>query len=146
MEFTFDRNPESEFNAGLIYQYLSSQREWKEDVLSVDKISFASRKEVGIQAADLWAREVMKRLECELAGREPRRSFVALRSTHLFFANFLMEGFYKSLRQRIDSLVETEGNRPKAYREWLGKRADNQSNRIFYLMSVLSKLGFERRS
>jgi hypothetical protein len=136
VEFTFDQNTSNEFNAGLIYQYLTMHPDWKPRELVADKLSFATRKTVSIQAADLWAREVMKRLEWELYqyAPVPRRSWTALYETRLYGADFLMEGFYKDLKSKIPVLEQQTGVKKADYRVWLKNRQDNQSNRILYLM------------
>jgi hypothetical protein len=134
VEFTFDQNTENEYNAGLIYSYLKQHEDWSAGTLLADKVSFATRKELGIQAADLWAREVMKRLEGHLQGRTARKSILALEKTKLFGADLLLEGFYQGLKDKMPMLQKREGLYYQNYLQWLGKRQDNQSNRITYLM------------
>jgi hypothetical protein len=135
VEFTFDQNLDNEYNAGLIYQYIKQQKDWSAgSLLAADKISFATRKEPGIQAADLWAREVMKRLEGHLENRPPRKSILALQKTKLFGADLLLEGFYEGLKSKMPMLQKREGLYFQDYLQWLGKRQDNSSNRITYLM------------
>jgi len=136
VEFTFDQNPGNEHNAGLIYQYLRLHRDWEPLGILADKISFACRDNIGIQAADLWTREVMKRLEWEIYryALVPRRSWTALYETKLFGADFLMEGFYKDLKSKMPILEQKHGVDANGYKQWLKKRQDNQSNRIEYLM------------
>ena len=58
MEFTFDQHKETQYDAGLLYDWLSH---YKTEI--VEKVSFDTRREPGIQAADLWARELMKRCD-----------------------------------------------------------------------------------
>lgn len=65
IEFIFDRNVEIQHNASALYDRTVNGRwstaEFRQ--LMEDKISFASRKNIGIQAADLVAREAMKLLD-----------------------------------------------------------------------------------
>jgi hypothetical protein len=136
IEFTFDSHRDYEHTAGLIYQYLRIHRDWEPYDSIADKVSFASKDNVGIQAGDLWAREVMKYLEWELYryAQYPRRSWTALYETHRFGADFIMEGFYKGLREKMPTLEKQAGISRDSYQKWLRKRQDNQSNRIEYLM------------
>jgi Protein of unknown function (DUF3800) len=60
VQFTFDRNLETQYNATYIYEYMTRLPEWKDREIVSDEISFSSRKNPKIQAADLWARELMK--------------------------------------------------------------------------------------
>jgi hypothetical protein len=109
-------------------------QDWDPRALLAEKVSFASRKEIGIQAADLWAREIMKELEGHLEKRDRRKSMLALEATHLFGADLLLEGFYRGMRENYAKLQNELEVHPEGYRQWLGKRQDNESNRILYLM------------
>ncbi len=78
LEFTFDHRQESEYNAGLLYQYMVTLPEWNEqNIFMGARINFGSRKDVRIQAADIIAREAMKHLD-NLGKRPTRRSLQAL--------------------------------------------------------------------
>jgi len=64
LEFTFDHRQESEYHAGLLYSSMINWNEWSgRDIFLRTKISFDSRKNPPIQAADLLARETMKHLD-----------------------------------------------------------------------------------
>jgi uncharacterized protein DUF3800 len=134
VEIIFDQHPTNQFNAGLIYHYLKMNKDWDPRALLAEKVSFASRKEIGIQAADLWAREIMKMLEGHLEKRDRRKSMLALENTHRFGADILLEGFYRGMRQNYPQLQKEFEVHPEGYLQWLGKRQDNESNRILYLM------------
>lgn len=136
VEVTFDQHPMNEYKAGLIYQYLKveSQGDWSAGAILAEKVSFASRKEPGIQAADLWAREVMKGLEGHLENRPRRKSMLALGATNLFGADYLLEGFYKDMKAQYHKIQKQVGVYPHGYLQWLGNRQDNESNRILYIM------------
>lgn len=134
-EVVFDQHPENQYNAGLIYQYLKIHEDWEPRELLTDRVSFASRKEIGIQAADLWAREILKELEKHLENKpESRKSMLALKATHLFGADILLEGFYRGMRENYEKLQKELNVYPGGYVQWLNKRQDNESNRILYLM------------
>ena len=61
VKFTFDQHKETQYNAGLLYEWITAH---KPD--NTGKVSFASRAEPGVQAADRWARELMKRCDTHL--------------------------------------------------------------------------------
>ena len=139
IEVVFDQNHGQQHNAGLIYQYLKLHNDWEAGTLLQEKVSFASRQEIGIQAADLWAREVMKLLECDLENRPRRKSAVALQATQLFGADLLCEGFYEGMRANYQKMQQQTGVSQDGYLKWLQTRADNQSNRILYLMFTVEQ-------
>jgi hypothetical protein len=66
IEFTFDRNPEIAYNAAALYDRVIKLSPPGFSQLMSDKISFASRETIGIQAADLVAREAMKNLDNQI--------------------------------------------------------------------------------
>ncbi|HEX5423984.1 MAG TPA: hypothetical protein VFW94_10570 [Candidatus Acidoferrales bacterium] len=134
VEVIFNQHPTNEYNAGLIYQYLRMNQDWGVRALFAEKVSFASRKEIGIQAADLWAREIMKELENRMDSRPRRKSMLALEETHLFGADILLEGFYRGMRENYVKLSHELEMRPADYVKWLNNRQDNESNRILYMM------------
>ena len=65
-EIIFDRHPETKHNSGLLFKYASEEGGWKTQGLLPADIKFGDRDEIGIQAADLWAREIMKFLDGNL--------------------------------------------------------------------------------
>jgi hypothetical protein len=83
IKFTFDRNPQIEYNAAALYDHIVNGRWSKAEFrqLMEDEISFATRKEIGIQAADLLAREAMKLLDNRYGPRPTRMSTQALQSS-----------------------------------------------------------------
>ncbi len=52
--FTFDRHRETEYNAALLYAWMTAHKP-----KLAESVSFGNRSEPGIEAADLWARELM---------------------------------------------------------------------------------------
>ncbi len=64
IEFTFDHNIRTQYSAGVLYdRIINSNLHPKMQSIMSDKISFVSREDIGIQAADLVAREGMKLLD-----------------------------------------------------------------------------------
>jgi hypothetical protein len=138
VKFTFDSRRESNYNAGVLYDYLVNCPEWKDQ--EFDEIAFASKKNTGIQVADLYAREVMKHLDNMIGPvkRPMRRSMTALRKTSRFGCNLLMTEYFENFRQKYVDLSERIGMTRKAYLEWLNKHKleDCISSRHRYLISL----------
>ena len=138
LEFTFDRRQESEYNAGLLYSYMVSMPEWKNGSIFMGvKVSFDSRKDVRIQAADIIAREAMKHLD-NLGKRPVRRSLQAL--TELedlpFVFDFFTREYCFHTKTIWPQLEEATGMHPEKYLGWLIENklgSDNWSNRFRYV-------------
>lgn len=138
LEFTFDHRQESEYNAGLLYSYMVSMPEWKNgNIFMGTKISFDSRKDVRIQAADIIAREAMKHLD-NLGKRPMRRSLQAL--TELQGVPFVFDFFTREYcfhtKTIWPQLEEATGMHPEKYLAWLIENklgSDNWSNRFRYV-------------
>ena len=110
-ECTFDINADIEHNAAYLYDNLFKLPEWKDGRYIGKKLSFATKEEVGIQVACLYAREVMKLLDHELIPpRERKRpirgSMDALLKTRRFTFEFHLEKYFEKLR--IESLNTLE--------------------------------------
>jgi hypothetical protein len=137
MEFSFDHRKESEYNAGLLYTYLIAVPEWKEKNLFLGaRISFASRRDVRIQAADLVAREAMKLLDDH--GKRPmRKSLLALAKVP--GAPFKFDCFGRDYcldaRRKWGEAEKVTGMTPAAYFCFLNEHrlADNWSNRFRFV-------------
>ena len=129
VEFTFDQHKETQYNASLLYDWLSH---YKDDV--VEKVSFGTRKEPGIQGADLWARELMKRCDSHLfnSRTNPRPQWNTLLGTRRFRFKFVLgDQFQKDMD---DAAVEYQVSDElhAEYEEWRRKHrlVDNLSNRF----------------
>ena len=85
-EIYFDQRVESDYNAGVLYGHIASLPDWDCAPFLRTPLKIASRSEVGIQAADLYAREVMKHLDNTVGPvkRPMRRSMEALQKTKRF--------------------------------------------------------------
>jgi hypothetical protein len=126
VEFTFDQHKSTEYNAGLLYAWIA---QYVTDMS--EKVSFCTRREPGIQAADLWARELMKRYDAHLHNRyiNPRPQWLTLVGTKRFRYKFTLKGDmvgqFKEAESRADGLEEE-------YEAWRTKNAlvDNLSNRF----------------
>jgi hypothetical protein len=136
VEFTFDHNVEREYNATLLYEWIVNRSRWNLKSFLAAKISFACRKTVGIQVADLVAREGMKNLDNQIGPtkRHTRGSMKALAATRrLHFEYFRHGDFERKKKEAADILVPVA--RVQDYRRWLAENglADSVSNRIRYL-------------
>src|SRR5437016_14413068 len=60
IEIIFDQHKPTEHNTGLLYKYASEEGGWRDQGLLPETLRFASRADIGIQAADLWVRDFMK--------------------------------------------------------------------------------------
>lgn len=128
VEFTFDQHRETQYNAGVLYEWMKA---YKPDI--ADKVGFASRKEMGIQAADLWARELMKRCDTHLFNDRARArpQWTTLAATKRFQFHFTLG---RELTQTLEGTPMLPGFNHSDYERWRArnKLADNLSNRFRY--------------
>lgn len=138
-KFTFDRNTQHEHTAHQVYSYLANLPEWELRECLADEIASATRKTVGIQVADLLARETMKHLDNQTGPvkRGIRKSMKALAEsqTRFVFSLFGQEYFHKMMTQTVALAAEIGLTHDKCL-AWLDRHglADNLSNRIKYLI------------
>lgn len=139
-KFIFHQNDSIDYSAGLLYHHFANLPDFKFNSL-FDEISFATQKKVGIQCADLFAREIMKHIENRFLmnkKRNLRESLRVLSSTGRF--EFLyqdkkyLENFKKTV-QKIDQ--EKNFNTDLEYKEWLvnKKLQNNTTNKIIFLIT-----------
>jgi hypothetical protein len=140
VKFTFDRRLEVEYNATALYDYMAKLPEWEDREYIDEEVAFASRKSVGVQAADLWTREVMKRLDNEIAPikRQIRKSFQALENTERFGGVIYTGEYFNGLQQAVNAMDISDG--PGAfkhgdYKNWLTKYKvqDSYATRLRYM-------------
>ncbi len=140
VDFTFDRNLERNYNATYLYDYMTHLPEWKYRSYISDKVSFADRRNVGIQAADLIAREVMKHLDNQIGPktRGTRLSMRALEQSKRFMFHFYRENGLRSLSRDaanldLGTLRKSQDLLP--FRDWLKGLSlpDTIANRIRYI-------------
>jgi hypothetical protein len=143
IEIVFDQNRETEYNSELLFQYAGEEGDWKGQGPLPERIKFANRSEIGIQAADLWAREIMKFFDGNLFSEsyEPRVQWTALTSSRRFGGDLQFATYFDDMKRKMPELESLTGMSGRKYREWLQKkrRHDNQSNRIRYMMEVAAK-------
>jgi len=133
IEFTFDRNHEVEHNAGALYgRMLHSRLRPDVKALMSDKISFVSREEIGIQAADLIAHEGMKWLynrRGKISRIRRLATQVIQRSGRIKFEAYERSWFEKALRDSKDYHISKD-----ECGKWLQERGlhNTLGNRILY--------------
>jgi hypothetical protein len=132
VEFTFDQHRETQYNAGLLYDWIAAHKPH-----AAERVSFASRKEPGIQAADIWARELMKRCDTHLYDdrARPRLQWITLASSKRFQFHFTLG---RELAQTLSETQTLAGFDHSDYERWRAgnKLADNLSNRFRYASTV----------
>ena len=142
IQFIFDQNREVQYNAGLLYQYVVEANSWREPFLA-ETIAFKTRKNIGIQAADLWVRELMKRFDSWVFDNRSmqRRPWQILRSTNRFSGEFICAEYFVDLKRRLPEIQLATGMKESDYRGWIKKkrRQDNDSNRIEFMIMVNAK-------
>lgn len=143
IEIIFDQHRPTEHNTGLLYKYASAERGWHEQGLLPEQLRFASRADIGIQAADLWVRELMKFFDGNLftEGYVPRPQWQTLIETRRFGGNLQCAEYFEDMRQKLPLLEAQVGMSRLEYASWLQSKRhhDNQSNRITYMMEVAAR-------
>jgi hypothetical protein len=155
IEFAFDMNLKMQANAAYYYDILANRSELEYTYVKymADRITFICRKTVGIQAADLWARELMKYCsDCVLGKKKNsiRTSFKVLLDSGNFRWGLFNEKELQRARQTLDE--DTNSGIRKAmeqepYAVWLGKRSNNVRNVLEYwrhLNSIAEKAEREK--
>jgi hypothetical protein len=136
VKFTFDRRPEIEHNAGLLYHMYVNSPEWKRAGIFDQGISFDTSANPRIQMADLVARETMKLLDNQIGPvkRAPRQSILALAKSGRFKFWTETRSLLEVRRQFINDLEET--SKKAEYKAWLEEHgyADNTSNRFRFIL------------
>lgn len=137
-KFIFDQNPKTDFNSGQMYNSMINYPEVTFNDY-FDEISFASRKKIGIQCADLFAREIMKHADNRLLGtikRETRKSIQVLLNTERFHFKYYDNKYYEGLKIKTEELdsKSVNGIGQTAFGRWLSKYglSNNITNRIRY--------------
>lgn len=131
VEVVFDIARDRAYSAGLCYEHCS-RIGWMSPYLA-DKVSFATRRTVGIQVADLVAREAMKDLDNDIGPvkRPPRKSFRALLESGRFSFNALGPEGYVALLRMIPGVEKSTGITFEDYDKWLEENGlqDSMTNR-----------------
>jgi len=138
-EVVFDRNEPIEYNASALYEWMRVTKKLGRHL--ADKLSFACRRTIGIQVADLFAREVMKNFDAQLDGskRPTRISFQKLYATQRF--RFLNVGKLDFERRKVELANGKYGADASmaAYYRWLeeNRLKDCLTNRIEHMKHLI---------
>jgi len=137
VKFTFDQRIETNYNARSLYSYMAKWENWSASSLLHEEISFASRKYVGVQVADLIARETMKHLD-NIVGpikRGTRLSMRELQNTGRFRFTYYTREWFRGFRSHFEEVSRSLGMEPTEYRDWLTKNglADCMSSKHRYM-------------
>ena len=125
VKFIFDSNHEIDYNAGALYQHFMRNNEGPENEYKKymeDELGFATRKRVGIQVADLLARETMKHMDNHFGPvqRPSRLAYQALRKNKGIRIRLYGRAWCENL---IRFSLETGGTHTMSeYYEWLNAR------------------------
>jgi hypothetical protein len=140
VKFVFDRNHEIEFNAGQLYDFFmnndkDASMEYKQYMH--DEIGFATRRTIGIQAADLLAREAMKRMDNFYGPtyRAERGSYTAVRKNK----GIRIRYYNRAKLQEIAQFVINDGGiyQKQEYMDWLKRnnlKGDNLPRKLRFLI------------
>jgi hypothetical protein len=138
-QFHIDRRIETDYNARVLYGHMATMR-WDCAPYLAKELEIISRSEIGIQAADLYAREVMKHLDNEvgLVKRPMRRSLKALQDAKRFGCNLHMREYFQDFKTKFDDIAKGAGISIEEYRQWLRehKQADSISSRHRFLIDL----------
>lgn len=142
IKFTFDRNTQIEYSAGALYDGIINRDYPHFKELLDDEIAFATRKEIGIQAADLIAREGMKLLDnqCGPVSRPTRLSTQTLQSCkRIKFRSLRRSWFEETIRGAAQQTDPKYAMYSKTTcKEWLAERGLqlNLANKIKYELYI----------
>jgi hypothetical protein len=136
IKVTFDRNPSIQHNASLLYDFIRRSPDQRIVRILDDEVSFATRKTMGIQVADLIARETMMRLDDELRCiRRVRGSFAALRNSKRFRFHFLRKNDFEGKKKNLADSPQGNQLSLARYDEWTRDNGiqDCQTNRLRFI-------------
>ena len=143
VKIVLDRHQRTEHNTGLLYKYASEDGRWQDESVLSDRLSFASRDEIGIQVADLWVREFMKYFDGHLFSDQyvARPQCQVLLDTGRFGGDLQCAEYFDDMKVKMPILEAQTGMGRERYISWLKRkrRQDNQSNRIVYMMEVAAE-------
>lgn len=141
VKFTFDQNLEVQYHASNLYHSIISKPNWLDREFVSDEISYATRKNPKIQAADLWTREVMKHADnsCGSVKRLTRRSLQVLRRENRFWIKVYEDSYFELLKAQFDKLNQSDSpSKFEKYQNWIKEKnmQDNTENRMHYMFMM----------
>jgi hypothetical protein len=120
VKITFDNNQELQFSASEMYRYLLESKRLKTRGNLFGEVAFACRRTVGIQVADLIARETMKHLDNKIGPvyRAVRLSMSALMKNDKVRFFHLDKSHFQDAVNNFPASMESVSTRA-AYSQWL---------------------------
>jgi len=143
LEIVFDRHPENETAASMLYDSMINSDGWKDSNLVPGKLSFDSRdRYVGLQVADVVARETMKPVDNIQQGspRATRKSIQTLHATERFSIDHLTEEYFMDIKRFIESDTAFQEGM-KNYLEWIAANgiSDSPAQRFMFARKYRQK-------
>lgn len=146
VKFVFDNNDKIHYTATALFEIYSTNPRWKyHEELLHPGIQYAWKKDfIGLQATDLYAREVMKdgdnyfkylRGEC---GRVQRESLKRLREAHRYTIHYFKKEYWEDYKNKMPEIDERDGLSPDDYINWLKEKSlvDNLPNRTHFFKYI----------
>ena len=145
-KFVFDNNEKIRYTATQLYEIYSNNPQWQySEYLVSSGIQYAFKRDfVGLQAADLYAREVMKdgdnyfKYLNNESNRFNRASFRRLRETHKFGIAYYTKEYWEDYKKKSPDIEKEEGLSKDDYITWLAQEGlvDNLPNRTHFLKFI----------
>lgn len=120
----FDRNFDREYNTGRLYDFMVREERWKISAFLSSQIAFDDhRSAIGVQAADLLARETMKFLDNRLSAntRWTRQSFVELNKVQRFRFEFFTRQRLETIRKQTHQITSHPAL-DRVYAKWMAHK------------------------
>jgi hypothetical protein len=146
VEFVFDTNFDVQYNATELFD--AYVRYWEKEELKkyLSTISYkSSRKCIGLQVTDLWAREIMKYGYefCHNSNARPIRiSLDKLLNTNRFKCDILDISYWEDYKKQYPHIAKEQGTTYEEYIEWINSKRiknDNLGVRINYIKHIKAK-------
>jgi hypothetical protein len=141
VKLTLDCRQQSEYNSEQLYQTARNMPDWKYAPFLAGELGFASRKNPGIQVADLLAREGMKACDRHVGqSRALRVSLMTVLHGRRFKFRMYDEDYLQQVKETVQKSEAPFGEHD--YHDWLRRKAvvDNHSNRIAWIAECNLKI------
>jgi len=136
LKFTFDGR-QGQGTTGLLYHFVTANKEWADAFSFADEISFSNRKNPRIQIADMVASETMKGFLSARDNAPFREAFRILgTSNNRIWFDFLVEEYFSGWRNSLHEMEKSTGLYAHEYLAWIRRRSmqDNLNSRIRFLI------------
>lgn len=139
VKFNFHINAKTQYTAGELYDYMCNLSEWEHSIYLAKSLSFSPMDVVGIQVADMFAREIMKCVDSYyfVKKHDLRKSLRVLFDTGRFAFMHLDRNYLEYQKNISDELNKKSGITREKYAKWLITNkllSDNATNRTRFLV------------